>query len=117
MAKVEYIRPCRMPLRSNLTEDDYDNAIKEHNRLLFEYGYFTQRDFPEIMVQDLIDSKKMKDMRVKYSANSEHYNLIKDNVYDVISVVENYYEIIDNNDEDHLFPSEFFAIINNGHVM
>ncbi len=49
-------------------------------------------------------------MKVKYIGTSG-VSLTKDSIYDVLSVEEGCYRIVDNTDEDYLFSPDEFEIV------
>lgn len=51
-------------------------------------------------------------MKVRFIANSETLALVKDKVYDVISIEKGWYRIMSELDEDYLFPPEAFEVVN-----
>ena len=114
MAKVIYQRPGESLSRSEYPSlEEYEKAQKEKDRLFYEYAYFMQRDFRDVTEQALVEFEKMEEMKVKYIGELRHYSLISGKIYDVLCAVEGYYEIIDEKDEDHLYPIEDFEIIDN----
>lgn len=50
-------------------------------------------------------------MKVKYLGESDPLELIKGKVYDVISVEKEWYRIVDETDEDYLYPPDAFDIV------
>ena len=117
MAEILYIRPDQAPRRDRYTtEEEYIRAVEEHDRGFIEYAYKVQRDFPD-MIQGQVEYKKMENMKVKYIGNSALYYLLPGKIYTVLFIVEGYYLIIDENNEDHLYPAEVFEIIENGNAV
>jgi len=53
----------------------------------------------------------MKDMKVKYLGKFKTPALVKDKIYDVISIEKGWYRIMTELDEDYLFPPDLFEII------
>lgn len=53
----------------------------------------------------------MENLKVKYIGGYYKVSLIKGNVYNVISIAEGIYRIIDETGEDYLFRSSDFEII------
>lgn len=49
-------------------------------------------------------------MKAKYKGKSD-VSLTKDKIYDVIGIENGWFRIVDNTDEDYLFPPEEFEII------
>ncbi|NLI91851.1 MAG: hypothetical protein GX434_06465 [Peptococcaceae bacterium] len=51
-------------------------------------------------------------MKIKYlGENDDSIDLIKDKVYDVISVEKEWYRIIDEEGEDYLYPPDMFEVV------
>lgn len=50
-------------------------------------------------------------MKIKYTGETIPFALTKDKEYDVISVEKNWYRIVDDTNEDYLYPPEKFEII------
>lgn len=50
-------------------------------------------------------------MKVKYIGEDDPLGLLNDKVYDVLSIEKDWYRIIDETNEDYLFPPELFEII------
>lgn len=50
-------------------------------------------------------------MKVKYTGEYYKVSLIKNKVYDVISVEDGAYRIVDETEEDFLFPANEFEIV------
>lgn len=50
-------------------------------------------------------------MRVKYVGETSPLELIHDKEYEVLSVEEEWYRIVDETDEDYLYPPEDFEIV------
>lgn len=50
-------------------------------------------------------------MRVKYIGETDQATFIKNKIYNVESVEEGWYRIIDETNEDYLYPPEKFEII------
>ncbi len=50
-------------------------------------------------------------MKVKYHGESSSVGLIDEKIYDVISVEKGWYRIIDETQEDYLYPPECFEIV------
>ncbi|MDO4517867.1 MAG: hypothetical protein Q4B78_01525 [Bacillota bacterium] len=53
-------------------------------------------------------------MKVKYLGKTEFLILTNNKVYDVISTEKNWYRIVDDSDEDYLYPPELFEITDTG---
>ena len=49
-------------------------------------------------------------MKVKYIPESS-VSLIQDKIYNVLSIEEGWYRIIDETEDDYLFPPELFEIV------
>ena len=64
-----------------------------------------------------IEIIKMKGMKVKCLEDSDELDLKQGKIYDVISIEEGFYRIIDESDEDYIYPPEMFKIIEKGHVV
>lgn len=50
-------------------------------------------------------------MRAKYIGPTESYSLDNGKVYDILSVENGWYRVIDKSGEDYLYPPEEFEII------
>ena len=50
-------------------------------------------------------------MKVKYLEESDPTALLQDKVYEVMSVERDWYRIVDESDEDYLYPPELFEIV------
>lgn len=50
-------------------------------------------------------------MKVKYIGESDPTALIKDKVYEVIAEEHDRYRIVDEEDEDYLYPKDAFEIV------
>ena len=50
-------------------------------------------------------------MKVKYIKETKPFMLTKDKVYSVLSVEKGWYRIVDDTDEDYLYPPESFEIV------
>lgn len=48
-------------------------------------------------------------MKKKYIGKDDPLSLIKDKIYDVISVERGWYRIVDETGEDYLYPPKFFV--------
>ena len=57
-------------------------------------------------------------MKVKYLGESSPITLLKDKTYEVLSIEDGWYRIVDETFEDYLYPPEAFEIVedNNGSV-
>lgn len=55
-------------------------------------------------------------MKVKYLGESDPLGLINGKVYDVLSVEYGYYRIVDETDEDFLYDSDSFEVVEKGEV-
>ena len=52
-------------------------------------------------------------MKVKYIGESGSLSLTKGTIYEVIGVEKDWYRVIDEEDEDYLYPPGAFEIIEN----
>ena len=50
-------------------------------------------------------------MKVKYKGESTTYGLEKDEIYEVISIENKFYRIVDKSNEDYLYSKNFFEIV------
>lgn len=50
-------------------------------------------------------------MKVRWLGETDLVGLINGKTYDVISVEKGWYRIVDESDEDYLYPPELFEII------
>ena len=50
-------------------------------------------------------------VKVKYKGKTKPLSLIHDQVYEVLSVEKDWYRIIDESEEDYLYPPELFEIV------
>lgn len=50
-------------------------------------------------------------MKVKYMGETDSATFINGKIYDVLSVEEGWYRIIDETGEDYLYPADKFKII------
>lgn len=50
-------------------------------------------------------------MKVKYKDESTSYGLEKDEIYEVISIENDFYRIVDKSNEDYLYSKNFFEIV------
>ena len=50
-------------------------------------------------------------MKVKYKGESTSYGLEKDEIYEVISIENDFYRIVDKSNEDYLYSKNFFEIV------
>ena len=50
-------------------------------------------------------------MKVRYIKETKGGGLIHGEIYDVLSVEEGWYRIIDSSEEDYLYPPEEFEIV------
>lgn len=51
-------------------------------------------------------------MKVKYKGKTDFLVLTHNRVYEVKSIEKDWYRVIDDSDEDYLYPPEWFDIIN-----
>lgn len=54
-----------------------------------------------------------KKIKVKYLGPTKELFLTHGKIYDVISIEKDWYRIIDDSDEDYLYPPDIFEIVNN----
>ena len=50
-------------------------------------------------------------MKVKFLGETSFLELVHDKVYDVLSIEKDWYRIIDESEEDYLYPPEDFEIV------
>ncbi|MCR6544616.1 hypothetical protein [Dehalobacterium formicoaceticum] len=50
-------------------------------------------------------------MKVRYIGKTESFSLDNNKIYDVLSVEEGWYRIVDKSGEDFLYPPEEFEIV------
>jgi len=50
-------------------------------------------------------------LKVRYIKETDNFGLNKGEIYEVLSVEKGWYRIIDNTDEDYLYPPEEFEIV------
>ena len=50
-------------------------------------------------------------MKVKYKGESTSYGLEQDEIYEVISIENDFYRIVDKSNEDYLYSKNFFEIV------
>jgi len=50
-------------------------------------------------------------MKVKFIKETQPFMLTKDKIYEVISVERKWYRVIDDTDDDYLYPPESFEIV------
>lgn len=50
-------------------------------------------------------------MKVKYIKNTVAMCLIKNNIYEVLSIEKGWYRVVDDTGEDYLYPPDNFEII------
>lgn len=55
-------------------------------------------------------------MKVKYIGNLDDVDLTENKIYKVLSVEKGWYRIIDDSDDNYLYPPDIFEIIENDHV-
>lgn len=53
----------------------------------------------------------MSEFKVRYIGESEELVLMNGKIYDVLSVEKTWYRIVDESDEDYLYPPELFENI------
>ena len=59
----------------------------------------------------------VKNMKVKCIDNENRVDIIQNKIYDVISIDGVFFRIIDESEEDYMYPSEMFEIIEKGEVI
>ena len=50
-------------------------------------------------------------MRVKYIGESENRVLTNGKIYDVVGIEKGWYRVVDDSNEDYLYPPQIFEII------
>ena len=50
-------------------------------------------------------------MKFKYKGESTSYGLEQDEIYEVISIENDFYRIVDKSNEDYLYSKNFFEIV------
>lgn len=55
-------------------------------------------------------------MKVKYVGHLDDVDLTENKTYKVLSVEKGWYRIIDDSDDDYLYPPDIFEIIGNDYV-
>lgn len=55
-------------------------------------------------------------MKVKYLGESDPLCLINGKVYDVLSIEYGYYRIVDETDDDYLYDTDLFEVVEEGEV-
>lgn len=50
-------------------------------------------------------------MKVKYNGEATSYGLEKDEIYEVISIENKFYRIVDKSNEDYLYSQDYFEIV------
>lgn len=50
-------------------------------------------------------------MKVRYIAHLDDIDLIEGETYKVLSVEKNWYRIVDDSDDDYLYPPDLFEIV------
>ncbi len=50
-------------------------------------------------------------MKVRYIKETDRSTFTKDKVYDVISIEDGWYRIVDETNEDYLYPPNWFEIV------
>ena len=53
----------------------------------------------------------MTEMKVKYIKDTVSLCLTKDKIYEVLSVERGWYRVVDDTDEDYLYPPEVFEVV------
>lgn len=55
-------------------------------------------------------------MKVKYIGESDPLALINGKVYEVLSIEYGYYRIVDETDDDYLYDTDLFEVVEEGEV-
>ena len=55
-------------------------------------------------------------MKVKYLGESDPLCLINGKVYEVLSIEYGYYRIVDETDDDYLYDTDLFEVVEEGEV-
>lgn len=55
-------------------------------------------------------------MKVKYLGESDPLGLINGKAYEVLSIEYGYYRIVDETDEDFLYDTDLFEVVEDGEV-
>ena len=55
-------------------------------------------------------------MKVKYIGESDPLCLINGKVYEVLSIEYGYYRIVDETDDDYLYDTDLFEVVEEGEV-
>ena len=55
-------------------------------------------------------------MKVKYLGDSDPLSLINGKVYEVLSIEYGYYRIVDETDDDYLYDTDLFEVVEEGEV-
>lgn len=50
-------------------------------------------------------------MKVRYTGKTESFMLTHDKIYDVISIEKGWYRILDDTNDDYLYPPNIFEIV------
>lgn len=50
-------------------------------------------------------------MKIKYIGETKSFMLTNGKVYNVLSIEKDWYRIVDDTDEDYLYPPELFEIV------
>ena len=50
-------------------------------------------------------------MKVKYIKETVPLCLTKDKIYEVLSIEKGWYRVVDDTDEDYLYPPEIFEVV------
>ena len=57
----------------------------------------------------------MEGMKVKCLEDSDELDVVYGKIYDVLSIEDGFYRIIDESDEDYMYPAEMFEVIEKGY--
>ena len=60
--------------------------------------------------------QKVNGMKVKYLEESDPLQLLNGKIYNVMCIEDDFYRIIDETDEDYLYPPRMFEIIEKGQI-
>ncbi len=50
-------------------------------------------------------------MKVRYSGETSFLELTNNKIYDVVSIEKEWYRIVDDSEEDYLYPPEDFEVV------
>lgn len=66
-------------------------------------------DIPDIENFSVLE--KINHMKAKYLGQSDPLRLLKDKIYDILSIEKGWYRIVDETGEDYLYPPDGFEIV------